>query len=287
MSRLERILVKLAQRHAPHLLHAEWDNGLESNERITQLARRLADYGILVIVGEAPPELRNTKRIHVEDWVQNHARLYYVLANGIWPSLEQQIEAYYADENEPFAVVLQGTTAPVTAMMAGYLIPYIAIRQADKAANRFEMRGLLDVVLMELEATDIQPYILHEVRENAVEALGHLLNAQIEHIPLTEFDAGAAGVITVQQPQPQPATPEAPPPPELPEQNRPQPEAPPQVEQAAADPPPVTFDLDTLEDDDPEAFTPTEEMFSVNLPLPRSNSKRLPPVPRLPDEDDD
>ncbi len=272
MSRLKRILIKLAQRHAPQLVTVGWEQGRTVEERLAYLTRNLAMYGILLVVGDAPVELKNTKRIHVEDWVQSYARLYHVIAQGVLPSLGH-IQAYYADENDPIAVVLEAEAAPILEMIAGYFVPYLAIRQEDQAANAFEMRGLMHVVLTELEADDLKPQTLQSVREAAVEALGNLFNSRIRHVALTNFDAGAAGIIKPSA-KPEPTKPIVQPPPGVPEEK-------------SVDPPDVPFDLDTIQQNNDEAFAATEEMFSVNLPLPRSASKRLPPVPSLPEEEDD
>jgi hypothetical protein len=269
--RIERILYKLAQRHAPHLTPPGWEQDSTPTERVARLARKLADYGALVLVGDLPPVAQKLPEVHIHDWIQTYGRLYQILVYGLFPSLKQ-IEAFYADDHLPVVAVMEGDAAPVLGTFAGYIVPYVALRQG-KSFNQLEVEGLLNVIFDELEAGDLPGASLEALRESCVSAIRQILNATVKHISLTTLDRRVDGMFQVEQspdPVPEPATPQpiAPdPPPDVPGQT-------------------VTeFDLDYLPEDDLPP-TPTEQMFSVRLPLPKSGSKRMPPVPRLPDEDE-
>lgn len=263
MSRLERILVKLAQNHARHLIPSGWDSGRDVIERVQWLARKLADYNVLVIVGELDPPLRNLQDLHVQDWVQNYARLYYLLTQSLLPS-QTGISAYYADEHLPVVVVLEGQSAPVLGTFAGFVTPYVASQQTRDRISELELIGLMDVVLDELAADDLARPTYENLRAACVDVVKRLLQATMRHVSLTGFDRPILGTQPVvpsdPTPPPKPATTPSEPPSDLPEHT-----------------------LEMLPDDD-APLAPTEQMFIDRLPLPRNPSDRTPPVPPLPDD---
>lgn len=268
MSRLERILSKLAQRHAPHLLARRQHITANPVARVQALARKLARYGVLVLVGQVDDALAPHRQLVVEDWVQAYARFYASLAVPLLPSYAQ-LEAREADAEVPPIIVLLGQAAPVIDVCAGLVNPYLAQRGPEGGITDLELGGLMDEVLVDLDVDNLPPAARRDLRENGRLALRRLVNAPITLISLTTFD--------------RPILPPAPrmPPATLPET----PAAKPQVA-PAPDPAPMDYELEQLPDDPDAPPTPTEQLFTRELPLLRSASDRLPPVPRLKDEDD-
>jgi hypothetical protein len=270
-ARLERILEKLAQQRAPHLIPPGWKMGGSSVERIRTLARKLAAYDVLVMVVDVPQELDSVSDAHLQEWVRGYARFYQLLVQGLFPSL-QKLSAYYADKGNPPAIVLDGESTPVMEMFAGYIIPYVAAHQSQKKdVSELELRGLMDFVLNELEARNLPPSIYEQMRQNGVELIKKLLQSPIRQISLTAFDkpifevSAPPPIISKPPPGKLPGTGEV----KLPEAGE------------------LTYELERLPDDD-QPQTPTEQMFINKIPLRvRGNTGRLPPLPPLLNQDVD
>lgn len=280
-ARIERILFKLAQQHAPHLAPPGWDQIGDPIERVQKLARKLASYNLIILVGDLPAELVALREIHIQDWIRGYGQLYNLLAHGLFPSYAR-LNAYYADNRMPPVVVLDGQSTPVMTVFAGCICPYLGLRQpARQHVTDLELRGLMDYVLNELEASDLPRAVYEGLRETGVELLRQMLASTVKHVSLTLFDKPEL-VRMIQPPAPpspvgtQPAVsaPETPPPPVPPKRS-------PMAEQAK-----LQYELEYLPEDD-KPPTPTREMFAVNIPLPPQSGKRRPPVPDLPGDQDE
>jgi hypothetical protein len=265
-TRLERILHKLAQEHAPALLQSRWGTDNDPVTRLQKMARKLASYNIAVLVGEVPDELTGLKDMYVQDWTRTYGQVYSLLAQGLFPSFSQ-VEAFYADDLLPAVIVLRGDAIPVIVVMAGYIMPYVAVRQGQGAVTDLELRGFMDIVLDELEAGDLKRSKYEHIRETGVGLLRQLLKSSIRSISLTAFDKPILDTIQ-------------PPPPDIPSQ-----------ESRKPTPPPDTLPeqeklKDTLEDlpDGDASQTPTEQLFTNVIPLSKPKRRR-PPIPDLPADD--
>ncbi|MFW5691793.1 MAG: hypothetical protein ACOCX3_00425 [Chloroflexota bacterium] len=280
MSRVERILSKLAQRHAPHLLTSGF---VQTNDRVVwmqTIGRKLADHGVLVAIGGVSPVIAPAQQVHIEDWIGTTARLYRLLAGALFPSLNQ-LTAHYADDQHPVVVVLEGSAGPVLAALAGCIIPYVGLRQVNASSvTEKDLDALMDVVLAQLEATDLPMATYNGLRDNAVVLLRQMLSATVRHISLTGFDPAMLPLVRSMTDRQAPAAPGPLPGPPAPASA---PQTPPSPARPAEQP---AHELELLPDDD-QPPTPTEQMFVDRLPLPRGGSRRMPPVPNLPEQDAD
>lgn len=264
-ARLERILTKLTQQHAPHLLPIAWGQGEDAATQVQKISRHLARHHILVLMAEITPEQMKAREILIMEWIQEFARLYNLLAQTLFPSFKK-ISAQYADDLMPPVVVVNGQANAVVQVIAGYVVPYVALRQGQPVTD-LELRGLAEIILEELEAIDLGEEAYKTLRNGCVKIIRELLTIKARHIALTAFDRPVLDEI---QPRPQPGIPsrapaDAPPPDKLPEQEQ------------------LTYELEHLpEEDGPQ--TPTERMFRIEIPL--AKTRRLPPVPRLPGTED-
>ncbi len=255
-ARLERILYKVSQQHAPILTPPGWNQTGDPINRIQKLARALAGYNITILVGELAPELLHQKDQYVQEWVRQYALMYHLLAQGLFPSFGK-INAQYADDRLPPVIVFYGEATPIVSVLSGYITPYVAVRQAT-AASDLELRGLMTVILDELEAGDLPHAVYDAMLAQGVNILKQMLQSTLRHVSLTLFDKPI--IETIQQTQ--------------------RDTSPPKVLEARQ----LNYELEYLpEDNNPP--TPTEEMFVVNVPL-RQSSTRRPPVPNLPDQND-
>lgn len=245
-ARLERILNKLAHKHAFHLLH----NLPNDNSRLQVLADGLAKHGIVVMTGNmAQAEAEAT----VNKWVAAMGNLYNVLTDNLFLGLGT-ISATYADNQHPPVIVLEGEPAPVMQVLAGYVIPYVALKQHDKLISQAELRGIMSILVEELEGSNLPTVQINQMVAEGADILRHLLELPIQQVTLTSFARPL-----FQQLQQQGTPPPPPKPSSLPE------------------PPPD------------EPFTETGQMFRVRIPLHpilgKNNAdkpQRKPPVPLPP-----
>ncbi len=264
-ARLERILTKLTQQHAPHLLPIAWGQGEDAATQVQKISRHLARHHILVLMAEITPEQMKAREMLIMEWIQEFARLYNLLAQTLFPSFKK-ISAQYTDDLMPPVVVINGQANAVVQVIAGYVVPYVALRQ-DQPVTDLELRGLAEIILEELEASDLGEEAYKMLRAGCVKIIRELLTIKARHIALTAFDRPVLDDI---QPKTQPgisprAPADAPPPDKLPEQEQ------------------LTYELEHLPEED-GPLTPTEQMFRIEIPL--AKTKRLPPVPRLPGAED-
>ena len=276
-ARLERVLMRLARRYAPPLVTPGWEAPGDYPGRLPDLATALAGYDLFVTA--CTPPAGTDASAAVTPWVEAYVRLYDVLARGVFPSY-RQVDAYYGDYEEPPIIVIKGDATPVMMMLAGFIGPYIAARQGTRSVTDFELVGLMELVLDELEAGDLPREALRQLRDEAAQQVRQLLNSPVRQLRLTapkpalarSFDIADTGEIAVAPPvQPAPTTT-----PEVPALGLP----------ASATPPP-----DMLPEQDTLGAPPTapEESrpFGASIPIffeSKPRGRRPPPVPDLPED---
>lgn len=295
MDRLEDILLRLAQQYAPHILRA-W-NPLDP-QRVAKLARYLASYNVLVIMGDFPQTLRIVEEDsarQIQAWVDSYAQFYLLLARALFPSFVG-ISAQYADNRWPVAIAIRGECAPVIEAMAGFVTPYIAMRQTEAVVSEIELIGLMEVILEVLEGTTLPREAYRRLLSEGAGLLKKLLASPIRQHPITNFDRR----VFTDSERFIPIPPE---PGKLPEEDSAllfatdTQETRPDVtslkpEQAAFNPPTDTQTLpptETLQTDDRQQ-PPETGARPVSPPffLPRrEEGRRRPPVPPLPGKDED
>lgn len=177
------------------------------NDRVEQLAQRLANEGIIVLVGDLHPSLHKDRDQHIQAWVDAYAELYYLL-NYILFETTDEPTAYIADNKYPVIVVFKARTLAVIKVLTGLIIPYIAKRQADQNASRAELRGMIMMMLEELHALDLPIEAQQQIRNRGVHLLDGLLKSKIRQGSLTNFsrqfmiDTGATQTAIEDAPRP-------------------------------------------------------------------------------------
>lgn len=221
--RLEQVLIRLAKDHAPVVIE-DWPTLKTEDNALGKLARRLANYNILVITGEMTSSFQHitedTTRL-LQEWVNTYGELYTTLVGTVFPHQIPHISGHYTDSLWPVIIYLRGSITPVIQTMAGYIMPYIAVRQTAALLSRAELIGLIDMVLANLEGDDISPEARKHLHENGTRLLDTLINGQMRQYPLMPpapdlfTDSLRMRPITVEQTSPRPAgsSPEPPRPP--------------------------------------------------------------------------
>lgn len=186
--RLEQILTRFAQQHAPQILMRGWPGMDDPKWRHAGLARRLAAYNILVLIG-AP----DTTSIHeaapaVQKWVNGYASFYNMLTQNIYPSLTT-INAEYADGGMPVIIAMRGEASQVMEVMAGYLCPYVVKRQYRPTISDVEIKGLMDMMLDEAGGEKLSREQFKTLSRSGMDIIKKmLLNPPLRQLPLTIFD---------------------------------------------------------------------------------------------------
>lgn len=186
-TRLKEILITLARQYAPQLLAIFGEAGQSETEHIARIARGLAAYHFLVLVGEPPTNAQVDQTRLVQEWVNTYRAFYNVMANTLFPSYTIT-QVYSTDLQMPLAVVLRGQSVPLMHILSGYIVPYVATRQQRPGASEAELWGLMDIVLNELAADDLPRRDYNRLRAEGATLLKRLLNSPIRQIALNGFD---------------------------------------------------------------------------------------------------
>ncbi|MDX1992721.1 MAG: hypothetical protein SF029_10035 [bacterium] len=294
IARLERLLLKLLQKHAPHLApsFAVPVAGQEPTLRLQEMAHRLASYNVLVLMGDLSAVPEKDRMACIQDWAQAYGRLHHILAQGLFPAYIN-LKAHLADENVTQPVmVIEGEINAVIQALAGFVTPYLAARQ-HRPISELELSGLMHTVLDELQAEDLPRARYTQIHDAAVAQLGRMLQVRIHMITLTPFDRpfGNIQVAPLRATPPRPTG-------KLPEQDKPKaaaatanvtataelPSVPvqtPPMPVAPIEAPALSYELERLPmDEDLPDDTPSEQLFRQEVRL--SKTDPILPIPRPP-----
>jgi hypothetical protein len=273
-SRLERSLITVARRYAPALV-AGWQQPGDYPAPLGELAQALATYNVLVMVGDPGAGT-------VKAWTDAYLGFYALLTEALFPSF-QRVSAFYVDQSPPLIVAVYGEATPVITTLAGFVVPYVVARQGTRPAD-VELNGMMDMILEELEATDVSRDDYRRLREGGTSVLRGLLEGDVKQFPLTPpirpiFDDLARRPAAVSTSRTKRAAAPPPPPADLPEPPLPstipeERQMPPDLPEVPAQTQPVprTFDPDAV----PIFFNPGQQPGASGATRP------APPVPPLP-----
>jgi len=254
--RIERALIGVARRYAPPLAPPGWQQPGDYRGPLSELARGLAEHGALVTVVDAPA---GQSALVTPLWTESLTALYTCLSRALFPS-STGIQAFYAEPGEPPILLLVGASIPVMMALAGYVLPYLAVRHSANPPDQ-EPTTLLDALLAWLEAGDLERVDYLRVRNEAVELLRPLLDSPARPRALA------------------PAALDAP----IPARSRPAPASLPEAKPAGSTPPPVSLPeappaARPAPANLPEAGPPRPPLPVVFEPPPRP-VRRRPPLP--------
>jgi len=277
-SRLENSLIHVARRYAPALIPPGWQKPGDYPGALPDLAHSLAAYNVLLMLADAP-------QASVKAWTDGYQAFYQAMCSVLFPSY-MRVAAFYVDQQEPLIVALYGEATPVIVAMAGFVAPYVVARQGTHPLD-LEILGMMDMILDEIEATDLPREDYRRLRDSGAAILRQLLNEGVRQLPLTPsarpiFDQMAAEratdeVLRAVPPPPPEDLPEPPPlPPDLPEY-LPPPSITAPTSAPEAQPARRRFDPDAV----PIFFNPN----NPNANPQRGTNVPPPPVPPLPPRD--
>ncbi len=273
-SRLERSLIAVAQKYAPTLVPANWRQPGDYPGALPDLARALARESVLVMIGD-------TSMASIKTWTDGYISLYSLLTSTLFPS-HQRVNAFYLDQQPPPIVALYGDAIPVIMVFAGYVVPYVVARQGTQTSE-VEISGLMDMILEELEATNLGREEYRRLRDSGAVALRHLLESGVRQFPLTPAARPILDQMAAQQRPPAfPQTPSfsSPPQPQSPAPSSVSAflaqDEPPVPHQAT---PPFTVPIEQAAGQQPTMQQPTSLGPSRSAPPPPADLPEPPPPP--------
>ena len=275
-ARLETNLIHVARRYAPTLIPAGWQKPGDYTGALPDLARALATYNVLVLAGDVPATA-------IKAWTDGYSDFYALLAGALFPSYTR-VSAFYLDQAVPPLVALYGECTPVITVLAGFVAPYVVARQGTRPLE-VEVLGMMDMILEELEATDLPRGDYRRLRDSGAAYLRALLEGAGRQFPLTPATRPIFAEMTAAANVP--AQPAPPPPEDLPETAS---AAPPPIpdsmpEQLTAQPPSTLPEAPAAPPTEPEPaprkFDPDAVPIFFN-PAPRDTNNPPPLAPPLP-----
>ncbi|MBC8100122.1 MAG: hypothetical protein H7Y11_11815 [Armatimonadetes bacterium] len=183
-TRLTTLLMQLAAQHAPHLIAPGWDAQPDALKRV---ARGLANYEVLVLMGGLPQAARNDPARHIENWTAAYARLHQLVIGTLFPNYAG-FSLTLPDYAQPALAVYVAQISPMVGAMAGYLVPYLASRQAHTHVSEGELRVLMDAILDRVAADDLSRPIYNMLAQDGIQLIRQMLTLPVQHIALTDFD---------------------------------------------------------------------------------------------------
>lgn len=178
-TRLNGILTTLAQQYAFHLLK----DAPTGDARFPYFADGLANNGLLVLLADVPA---NNYDFFLRSWMDGYSRLYSILANNLFPSF-RSINLGAADNMRPPVLVLQGEAVAVIQILAGYIVPYISMRQQTNTISEAEIRGLMTYILDELEAEELDRASYNFLWRECGQVIRQLITLPIRQFSLTSM----------------------------------------------------------------------------------------------------
>ncbi len=274
-SRLETNLIHVARRYAPALIPAGWQKPGDYSGALPDLARALATYNVLVLAGDVPAT-------GVKAWTDGYTDFYALLTGALFPSYTR-VSAFYLDQAAPPLVAIYGEATPVITVLAGFAAPYVVARQGTRPSE-VEVLGMMDMILEELEATDLPRGDYRRLRDSGATYLRALLGIQGRQFPLTPAARPIFAEMAV-APANTPAKPAPPPPTDLPETTTAAPPIPDSMpEQLTSSEPPATLPeapAAPAPEPAPRKFDPDAVPIFFN-PAPRDAGNPPPLAPPLP-----
>lgn len=186
---IETLLVQLARLYAPRAAPADWQRPGDLDRPLSTLARQLADDGVLVILGargSAPSE--NVPQL-VREVVLGYTALYTLLAQALLGGLTGIKPYYYSYSRSALVIFFVAEAAPVIQALAGFVAPYVAGQPAGASAHMHELGVVMDAVLKQLEATDMDQARYQALRNNGAAIIRWMLGRSLHQLPLLSYDA--------------------------------------------------------------------------------------------------
>ena len=155
-------------------------NAPKDARRLGYLADGLATRGFLVMVAKIP---NNNYEFLLNTWANSYKRLYAIISSYLFPSFPN-INVWKADDILPPIIVVHGQTPAIIQVLAGYIVPYVAMRQKTQTISEAEIRGLMTYILDELD-DELNRAIYDAIWKQCTQVIHQLLTIPIEQYSLT------------------------------------------------------------------------------------------------------
>ncbi|RMF82464.1 MAG: hypothetical protein D6737_01770 [Chloroflexi bacterium] len=184
--RVQNILLSLARELDASLVPPGWEQQGTFKERNAQLAGQLASRGVLVLMAEVVGTTLEEASRDIHTWITNYVNLYTLLAGNLLPSYPV-VRSQYADDKLPAIVVVRGESSDIIRVIGGCVAPYIADRYGQPLVEEIGIRGLMDIILDELAAEDLDGKKRARLMAEGIVILRNLRNAPVRQLHLTPY----------------------------------------------------------------------------------------------------
>lgn len=186
---LELTLVHVAQKYAPRIAPPKWKKAGDLVLPLHVLARQLANYHVLVVLGHRAEQRSEDLPAVVRECAEAYCDLYKLLVDVLYPPLKGVKAHYYSLNRSQLLVCIVGDARPVIEVLAGYVVPYVVERQHIGSVFDMEIMGLMDVILKTLDdGGDLTDAERRYLKLHGAAIITRLLKTQLRQLPLTRFD---------------------------------------------------------------------------------------------------
>lgn len=127
-----------------------------------------------------------------------------------------RFSAVDADNQSPPLMVLRGEVSAVMRVLGAFVVPFIASRQANGEVYKTELSGIMMTILRDLEGTDLPKPAQDKIMTDGEAILRRLLEMPVRQQSLTTAHASVMQRLKKPPPDPPSFLPEEPPMPETP-----------------------------------------------------------------------
>ncbi|MCS6836287.1 MAG: hypothetical protein NZ750_09750 [Anaerolineae bacterium] len=158
-------LVQLAQKHAPHLL----TQATPDVAGRALLANGLARLGYVVVCVQLQGDVAEL----AQTWVRAFAQAYHALAQALFAPFTA-FKAAYLDSQSPTLLLLEMECSLLAHSLARTFIPYLALLSHGYKSSRAELDGLMNALLEELLADELDAAQRKDLQQRLYDSLAHL-----------------------------------------------------------------------------------------------------------------
>jgi hypothetical protein len=186
------ILITLARRYAPHLAPRNWQRPGDLRIPLHQFARQLARSGVLVLYGDRLAQWSDEIPGVVQECAGLYVAFYRLLAMKLFPRVSStwEIEAHYFSlKRSALVIFYRANVAVIVQAMAGYIVPYVTLRQADDQVSALEAEALMERMLQRLlEGEPIDRVTYAQLKTEGAHIIQEMLTMRLHQLSLLRFD---------------------------------------------------------------------------------------------------
>ncbi len=183
-AQLVQRLIAMGQQVAPHNLPP---TNPPTVQWVASLMREMPNYSRLVLVGDAPQITGEHLAHYLETWVRSYHNIYVGLTSVLFPSSQRSAHTYF-DSKRPAIIYITAESSVVLREISKTVYPYITSRQQTGGATIPEINGVIDQVLQDLAADDLDRAVYRDLKHYCVQQVYDVLAGSIVQEEIMGFN---------------------------------------------------------------------------------------------------